>query len=152
MNARPIPAPALKAGRGRDRGSLSIFTVIITLVTVSFFGAVVDFSRKLQARHDASIAAEEAARAGATQVDRDRAYAHGGQFVIDQGAAIRAAEQYLRSGGYDGSVSTAGPTAIRVQVTLSKPTIFLSVIGVRHLAVEASAVADLTSGVEGENR
>jgi hypothetical protein len=90
--------------------------------------------------------------AGATQVDRDQAYAHGGRFVIDRAAAIRAAEQYLRSGGYDGSVSVAGPDAIRVRVVLSKPTIFLSVIGVRHLEIEASAVADLASGVEGENR
>jgi Flp pilus assembly protein TadG len=151
MNARPVQASAFVRRPG-DQGSLSIFAVIITLVVVTFFGAAVDFSVKLQARHDASIAAEEAARAGATQVDRDRAYAHGGQFVIDQAAAIHAAEQYLRSGGYEGSVSAAGTTAIRVRVTLSKPTIFLAAIGIRHLNVEASAIADLTSGVEGENR
>jgi Flp pilus assembly protein TadG len=138
--------------RRRDRGALSIFTVIITMVVVVFFGAIVDFEQKLEARHDANIAAEEAARAGAGQVDRDRAYAHGGAFIVDRQAAIHAAQQYLRTGGYTGSVTPLGARRIKVSVTITKPAIFLPVIGVSTLHVTAAAIADLATGVEGESR
>jgi Flp pilus assembly protein TadG len=137
---------------GRDRGALSIFTVIITLVVVVFFGAIVDFEQKLEARHDANIAAEEAARAGAGQVDRDRAYAQGGTFTVDRQAAIGAAQEYLRTGGYTGSVTPLGARRIRVRVTITRPAIFLGVIGVSTLRVDAAAVADLATGVAGEGR
>lgn len=147
------PSPVRPLGRrGRDRGALSIFTVITTLVVVVFFGAIVDFEQKLEARHDANIAAEEAARAGAGQVDRSRAYAHGGTFTIDRQAAISAAQVYLHAGGYTGSVTPVGARRIRVRVTIIKPTIFLGLIGVSTLHVEAAAVADLAAGVEGEGR
>ena len=126
--------------------------MIITVVVVVFFGAIVDFGRKLQARHDANIAAQEAARAGAGLIDADRAYAHGGRFVIDRAAAIRAAEHYLHSGGYRGSVTAVGARRIRVRVTISRPAIFLPMIGVSTLDVEAVAVADLVTGVEGEDQ
>ncbi|SEG26166.1 Putative Flp pilus-assembly TadE/G-like [Thermomonospora echinospora] len=125
-----------------------MFAVIISLVVLVFFGAVVDFERKLEARHDAGIAAQEAARAGAGQVDLDRAYG-GGRFVVDRQAAIRAAQRYLRAGGYSGAVTVAGPRAIRVHVTVTKSALFLPVIGVSTLRAEAEAVADLTTGVEG---
>ncbi|MBA9003045.1 TadG family pilus assembly protein [Thermomonospora cellulosilytica] len=134
-----------------DRGALSVFAIIISLVVVVFFGAVVDFERKLEARHDAGIAAQEAARAGAGQVDLDRAYQNG-RYVIDQQAALHAAQRYLRAGGYSGTVTAAGPRAIRVHVTVTKPALFLPVIGISTLRAEAEAVADLTTGVEGPHR
>lgn len=145
-------APAIEAEGSRQRGALSIFSLIITLAIIVFFGGIVDFSQKLQARHEATIAAEEAARAGATQVDAGRAYTRGGPFVIDQAAAVHAADDYLRSGGYTGSVTTVGSTTIEVRVRVVKPAIFLPIIGINHLAAEATATADLTSGVRGENR
>jgi Flp pilus assembly protein TadG len=135
-----------------DRGALSIFTVIITLVVVVFFGAIVDFEQKLEARHDANIAAEEAARAGAGQIDAGRAYAHGGAFVIDRQAAIRAAQQHLRAGGYTGAVTPIDARHISVRVTISRRAIFLPLIGITTLHVQADAVADLVTGVEGEGR
>ena len=145
----PLP-PANPSGR--DRGALSIFTVIITLVVVLFFGVVVDFEAKLEARHDANIAAEEAARAGAGQIDRDRAYAHGGTITIDRQAAISAAQEYLRVGGYTGSVTSLGTRRIRVRVAITRPAIFLDLIGIPTLHVDADAVADLATGVTGEGQ
>jgi Flp pilus assembly protein TadG len=138
--------------RTSDRGALSIFTVIITLVVVVFFGAIVDFEQKLEARHDANIAAEEAARAGAAQIDTSRAYAYGGTFVIDRQAAIRAAQQYLRTGGYTGTVTPLDDRHISVHVMISRRAIFLPLIGITTLHVQADAVADLVTGVEGEGR
>ena len=135
-----------------DRGALSIFTVIITLAVVVFFGAIIDFGQKLDARHDANIAAEEAARAGAGHVDVDRAYARGGTFVIDRDAAVRAAQQYLRVSGYTGTVTPLDDRRIRVHVDISRRAIFLPLIGITTLHVRADAVADLVTGVEGEGR
>jgi Flp pilus assembly protein TadG len=135
-----------------DRGGLSIFTVIITLVVVVFLGAIVDFGRRLDARHEANIAAEEAARAGAGRIDADRAYAYGGQIVVDRHAAVRAAQQYLRTGGYTGTVTPVGQRRISVRVTISRRAIFLPLIGITTMQVQASAVADLVTGVEGEGR
>jgi Flp pilus assembly protein TadG len=132
----------------RDRGSISVFAVIITLVVVVFFGAVVDFEQALEARQDANTIAQEAARAGAGQVDLDRAYASG-HFAIDQATALRAAQDYLRAGGYTGTAEPHGSRTIRVRVSISRPALFLPVIGISTLHAEATAAADLTTGVEG---
>ncbi|GAB3971238.1 hypothetical protein GCM10029978_046050 [Actinoallomurus acanthiterrae] len=150
MMLRPPVRPGER--RERERGALSIFTVVITMVVIVFFGAIVDFGQKLQARHDANIAAEEAARAGAGQVDRDRAYSHGGTFRVDRQAAIRAAQDYLHAGGYHGSVTALGARRIRVRVALTRPAIFLPVIGISTLHVQAVADADLATGIRGEDR
>ncbi|MEV5704804.1 pilus assembly protein TadG-related protein [Actinoallomurus sp. NPDC052274] len=149
----PIIRPQARAGERsrRERGALSIFTVIITMVVIVFFGAIVDFSQKLEARHDANVTAEEAARAGAGQVDRDRAYAHG-SFRVDREGAIHTAQEYLRAGGYHGSATPVGAHRIRVRVTVTRPAIFLPVIGITSLHADATADADLATGIKGENR
>ncbi len=135
-----------------DQGALSILTVIITLVVAVFFGAIIDFEQKLEARHDANIAAEEAARAGTGQIDTGRAYAHSGALVIDRQTAIHAAERYLRTGGYTGTVTALDDRHISVRVRISRRAIFLPLIGIDTLNVQASSVADLVTGVEGPDR
>ncbi|GAA2456003.1 hypothetical protein GCM10010191_89140 [Actinomadura vinacea] len=130
---------------------MSVFAVIITLVVVVFFGAVVDFEQKLEARHDAHTTAQEAARAGAGHIDLDHAYGHG-RFVVGRQAAQRAAEQYLRAGGHAGSVTPVGTRSIRVRVTVTRPALFLPLIGISTLRADAVAVADLTYGVEGPSQ
>jgi Flp pilus assembly protein TadG len=148
--AQPL-LPTTRHSAG-DRGGLSIFTVIITLVVLVFFGAIIDFGRQLDARHDANIAAEEAARAGAGQIDADRAYAHGGRFVIDQAAAIRAAQKFLLASGYTGTVTPLDDHRISVHVVITRRAVFLPLIGITTLHAQAGAVADLVTGVEGEDR
>ncbi|WP_067469498.1 pilus assembly protein TadG-related protein [Actinomadura macra] len=130
---------------------MSIFAVIITLVVLVLFGAVVDVEQNLEARRDATTVAQEAARAGAGQVDLDRAYARG-EFTVDRRSAIRAARTYLRDAGYIGTVTASGTRAIRVQVTVTRPALFLPVIGITHLRADASATANLITGVRGPDR
>lgn len=134
-----------------ERGSVTVFAVIITLVVVVFFGAVVDFEQALEARQDANTVAQEAARAGAGQIDRNRAYTRG-QFVVDPKSAIRAARSYLRASGYTGTVTTAGRRTIRVHVSTTRPARFLSMIGISTLHAEGTATANLTTGVEGPHQ
>lgn len=149
--ADPTLPPTSRRVAG-DRGGLSIFTVIITLVVMVFFGAIIDFGRQLDARHDANIAAEEAARAGAGQIDADRAYAHGGRFVINRAAAIRTAQKFLHADGYTGTVTPLEDHRISVHVVITRRAIFLPLIGITTLHVQADAVADLVTGVEGDDR
>ncbi|NEA27634.1 hypothetical protein G3I70_34830 [Actinomadura bangladeshensis] len=130
---------------------MSIFAVILTLVVVVLFGAVVDFEQKLEARQDANTAAQEAARAGAGRVDLNRAYSDG-KFTVDRRAAVRAARDYLRAGGYTGTVTTSGTHAIHVHVTITRPAVFLPAIGISHLRADGDATANLTTGVEGPHQ
>ncbi|MFI0411851.1 pilus assembly protein TadG-related protein [Actinomadura sp. 3N508] len=130
---------------------MSIFAIITTLVVLVFFGAVVDFGQKLQARQEATTAAQEAARAGAGRVDLDRAYTRG-EFVVDRSSAVHAVRAYLRSSGYTGTVTASGTHAIRVHVTIIRPAIFLPIIGVTRLRADAIATANLTTGVQGPHQ
>ncbi|GAA4242416.1 hypothetical protein GCM10022254_75350 [Actinomadura meridiana] len=130
---------------------MSVFAVIITLVVVVFFGAVVDFEQALEARQDANTVAQEAARAGAGRIDRDRAYARG-QFVVDRESAMRAARSYLRASGYTGTVAIAGRRTIRVHVSTTRPARFLTLIGISTLHGDGAASANLTTGVEGPHQ
>ncbi|RFS85954.1 hypothetical protein D0T12_04765 [Actinomadura spongiicola] len=130
---------------------MSIFAMILTLAVVVFFGAVVDIEQKLQARHDAGTVAQEAARAGASRIDLDRAYTDG-TFTVDRRAAIHAARAYLRTGGYTSTVTMSGTRAIQVHVTITRPARFLPLIGISHLRAEGAATANLITGVQGPTR
>src|SRR5256885_16475608 len=92
----------------RDQGSISLFVVVFFIALLAATGFIVDGGAKLRAARQASAIAEEAARAGAGQINIDRALAHGGRFVIDRDAAIPAAHAYLTSSGNTGTVSVDG--------------------------------------------
>ncbi|MFI0448045.1 pilus assembly protein TadG-related protein [Actinomadura sp. 6N118] len=136
---------------GDDRGSYTLVGMVFGLTLIMMFGLVLDGGAKLRAGQQASSVAEEAARAGAGIIDRDRAYA-GGRIVVDRTGAIRAASAYLQSSGHTGTVSATGPHQIRVTVTVGKPTRVLSLVGIGSMRVTRTATADLLSGVEGPGR
>jgi hypothetical protein len=131
-----------------DRGSITLLVVVFFIALLAAAGLVVDGGVKLRAARQASAVAEEAARAGAGQIDRGRAYAHGGRFVIDREAAANAARSYLTHSGNAGTVNVTGAQTIRVTVTITRPTILLSAIGIDQVHVTKTATADLVQGVE----
>jgi hypothetical protein len=135
-----------------DLGSITIFVVIFFLALLAAAGLVVDGGAKLRAAREASAVAEEAARAGAGRVNRDQAYAHGGTFLIDRNSAITAARAYLATSGNTGSATMTGARSIQVTVTINKPTVLLSLIGVGQVHATKTATADLLQGVQGANR
>ncbi len=123
--------------------------VVLFVVLAALAGIVVDGGAKLTADEDAVAVAQEAARAGATTVNVSRAYASG-SFVVDQGQALEAARRYLVGAGYDHfTVSANGARAIRVSVTITQPTKFLSLIGVDSFTSTGAATASLVTGVTG---
>lgn len=134
-----------------ERGSITPYALIFITVLMLFIGLVVDVGNKLRAGWEAVGIAEEAARAGAGQIDRAAAY-RGGDLIVDRGAALRAARAHLSSSGHQGEVAISGPTSVRVTVTVTKATWLLSLVGVSSVSMTAHADADLVAGVEGPNR
>ncbi|WP_182884209.1 pilus assembly protein TadG-related protein [Microbispora sp. H10885] len=130
-----------------ERGSITPYALVFILVLMLFIGLAVDGGTKLRAGWEAVGIAEEAARAGAGQIDRRAAY-EGRDFIVDRGAAVRAARAYLSATGRPGTVGLSGPNSIRVQVTVTKPTWLLSLVGLSSVSMTATATADLVSGVE----
>jgi hypothetical protein len=133
---------------GDDRGSVTGFVVVTTLMLLVCAGLVVDGSQKIRAYREAYAVAEEAARAGAGIVDLDRAYVYGGRFAVDTAKALAAARAHLSSSGHRGSVSMAGERMIRVTVTVTRPTVLLSLVGTTSVTATAAASARMLQGVE----
>lgn len=132
-----------------ERGGLSLMIVAMFVVLAALAGIVVDGGAKLTADENAVALAQEAARAGATTVNVSSAYASG-SFVVDQSQALAAARNYLVSAGYDRfTVAAVGARAIRVSVTITEPTRFLSLIGIDSFTSTGTATASLITGVTG---
>jgi hypothetical protein len=135
--------------RDSERGGLSLMIVVLFAALLALAGIVVDGGAKLAADENAAALAQEAARAGATTVDVSRAYASG-SFEVDQGRAIDIARRYLVGAGCDRfTLSAAGPWAIRVSVTITQPTKFLSLIGIDSFTSTGTATASLMTSVTG---
>jgi hypothetical protein len=148
-SARSVGGRLAAGGRDRDRGALSLMIVILFVALAALAGIVVDGGAKLTADENADALAQEAARAGATTVDVSGAYSRGA-FVVNAQQAVAAAGRYLVAAGYDHyAVSAIGDRTIRVTVTITQPTRFLSLIGVRSFSCTGTATASLVTGVTG---
>jgi Flp pilus assembly protein TadG len=121
---------------------------VLMVALLALAGLVIDGGRKLNQSASAFAIAQEAARAGAGMVDRSAAY-RSGTFRVDEGQALAAARDYLTGAGYSGSVTADGTRRIRVTVTVSEPTLVLSLIGIDTMTSTGSAVASLVTGVTG---
>lgn len=135
--------------RDPERGALSLMIVVLFAVLMTLAGLVVDGGAKLTADENAVALAQEAARAGATTVDVSNTYASG-SFVVDKGQALDAARQYLLGAGCDQfTLQAVGTRSIRVSVTITEPTKFLSLIGIDSYTSTGTATASLVTGVTG---
>ena len=120
---------------------------VLMVALLAFAGLVVDGGRKLDATEKAYAIAQEAARAGAGQVNTSAAYGSG-SFKVDVPQALAAARAYLASAGYHGFVSASG-NKITVTVRVVERTTILSLIGIDTLTSSGRAVASLVTGVTG---
>ena len=132
----------------QDRGTLTLFAAVAALGLLVSLGFTVDAGIKLDAGQQAQAIAEEAARAGAGQISRSAAYAHGGPFTVDPAVAAAAARAYLQQAGVPGSVTVTGPVRITVTVTIRKNAVFGVLVGISNLQATATASAELIQGIE----
>ncbi|MFC0039558.1 pilus assembly protein TadG-related protein [Actinomadura rayongensis] len=135
-----------------DRGGISLFVITTAIAIILAAGLVADGGRKLRAASEATAVAEEAARAGAGQLDTDQLRANGA-WRVSADDAIAAANHYLTSGGYTGTAAVVDDgQSVRVTVTITRPTLIIQAIGIDNVTVTKTAEADLVHGVNGEGQ
>ncbi len=133
MTAHPMTA------RDRERGSVTVFVVVMTVALIFVAGLVVDGGQILNAKREAANVAESAARAGAQALDEESVRA-GGPTRLDGREAVTRAERFLRSNGYQGTASVTGDT-VTVTVTARQSMLILGIGGLAAVTVHGSGSA-----------
>ncbi|GAA3235453.1 Tad domain-containing protein [Actinocorallia longicatena] len=139
-----------EARRDGDRGTFSSFTVIFALAVLLFAGLLIDGGLAIHARQRAFDIAEQAARAGANEIDLDHLRETGEPLITDYGAACGAADELL--GNYpeiSGSQCGAGEGENEVSVTVTKtvnPTL-LSLVHPAPFTMTVTATAHPQEGL-----
>ena len=134
---------------GRDSGSVSVFVAFSVVGLMLIIGLIADGGLKVRAVQGADGLAAEAARAGGQAIDISAAVS-GSPVRVDRQAAADAANAFLTSAGTPGVV-TVSPDgrSLDVAVTVSRPTAFLSLIGITQVTVTGHASVTLVHAVTG---
>jgi Flp pilus assembly protein TadG len=146
--------PALRRLRQDQSGRVTAFVVIIVTAVLLFAGLVLDGGLALAAKVRALGEAQEAARAGAQEIDLT-AYRANGALRLEPQQASAAARNYLAAAGHTGTVSVAGNTVsvagntVNVTVTVSQSTQLLPLIGIGSITVTATGQAQPQRGISG---
>lgn len=129
-----------------DRGSLTLFAVVLALGLLSMTGLVVDGGANLTAQRRANHLAEQAARAGAQAVDLGALRA-GSSPALTARAATTTAHAYLAAAGQPAGQVVVHGDSIEVTVTHSQDTAILGLLGIHQLMVTGHGSAQLLIGV-----
>ena len=135
--------------RPGEQGQITVFAVVIMAALLAVAGLVYDGGRALAAKTTAIDIAQEAARAGAQQINL-AVFRATGQVVLNGPAAQAAAQAYLAATG-TGDTATVTVTGDTVTVAVSsvQHTVFLGLIGIQALHVTGTATAAAESGITG---
>lgn len=126
--ARDFRGPPDSRDEGeRGGGALSVPAAISVLALAIAIGLGIDGVRAAQGLATADAVAEEAARAAGQALDV--ATARRGSAAVDPVAAATAAQRYLETAGVPGTVAVVDPQRIRVEVSITRPTVLLGLIG-----------------------
>ena len=122
-----------------ERGSVLITGLLLTLALLMVLGAAVDIGHAFIVRRDLTSLADDAALAGAQQLNPQAI--HQGQLALDPHQAQTAALATLT--GQPGIHAHADATTadVHVQVTRRFPTLLLRLVGLSNLTVSAQADA-----------
>jgi len=122
-----------------ERGSVLITGLLLMLALLMVLGAAVDIGHAFIVRRDLSSLADNAALAGAQQLNQQAI--HQGQLALDPPQAQAAALSALS--GEPGIQAKADATTgqVYVKVTRRFPTILLRIVGLSDLTVSAQANA-----------
>ncbi|MFJ8965348.1 pilus assembly protein TadG-related protein [Lentzea sp. NPDC102401] len=131
--------------RTDEDGRVTAFVVIIALAALLFAGLVLDGGLALAAKVRAIGEAQEAARAGAQEIDL-AAYRVNGTLRLVPQRANAAAHDYLAAAGHSGSVSLAGNT-VTVTVRVTHPTQLLGLAGIGSITVTGTGTAQPQRGI-----
>ena len=134
---------------GTDNGSISVFVAVSVVGLLLIVGLVADGGIKVRAAVQADAVAAEAARAAGQAVDVPAAVS-GAAVRVDRQAAADAANAYLAAAGHRGTLTvTDAGRVMDVAVTISRPTAFLSLIGINEVTVTGHGQATLVHATTG---
>jgi hypothetical protein len=125
--------------RSRDDGTVTGYTVVISLAVLAFAGLVLDGGLAVSTKVDAVSVAQSAARAGARELDLAFLRTSGG-LRLDPDKAHDAAQQWVSNSGLSGTVAVAGDT-VTVTVATSHNTQLLQLVGISSIPIGATATA-----------
>lgn len=132
-----------------ERGSVSLFAVVVSLALFAAAGLVIDGTAGIAAASRASDIAEDAARAGALAAGTP---GPSGLNVLDATHAREAAMAWLTGAGVDAADAeiTTDAAVVTVHVSLRRPTTLLRLAGVTELNVSGSGSARPAIGITQE--
>lgn len=151
---RPQRAPQPRQApqdHGAEDGAVTVLLLLLTPALFGVAGLVLDGGTHLAARQHAAGLAEQAARAGADQLDTTALRATGSP-VIDETAARTMACRYVQAVEPDATCTvavTATPTGpqVAVRVRTTTATVLLGLIGVNTLHTDAHGAAQAVIGI-----
>lgn len=132
--------------RREEKGTATAFVVGFAIVLLACAGLVVDGGTALNARMKLADDAEQAARAGAQEIDVNY-LRESNQVRLDSAAAPAKADGYLGGIGYtnyNAAVvrdATGQYTSVRVVAKAVVPTTMLRLIGIDSFPIDATATA-----------
>ncbi|MEV0617166.1 pilus assembly protein TadG-related protein [Nonomuraea sp. NPDC050404] len=120
--------------RTGERGSMSVFTVLFSLVVFLLAGLLVDGGSAINARLRAADVAEQAARAGADELDVDLLRRTGETRLLGEAQVCARADEIVAAQGDDTVTSGQctvgqGQTQVTVTVSVRWEAFFLAAIG-----------------------
>lgn len=119
--------------------ALSVMVLVVTTALLLMAGLVVDGGQQVTATRRATGVAEQAARAAT-----DAAAASALEGRPDPRQAASAAREVLAAQPeVEGRVTVLPGLQVRVEAWSSRPTVFLSVVGIDAVRGDAAATADL---------
>ena len=135
-----------------ERGSISVYVVIIAAVLMLVAGLCIEGGRVLNARATRADQAEQAARAGVQQLSMAK-LRDSGEASTDPAAASSAARSYLaRSGAAKTTTVKASSDRVSVTVERDVPTTMLRLVGVTSIHVTVTGEARNAFGPEERRR
>lgn len=135
--------------RRNERGSVTLWAVIITTAVLMIMGLVVDGGAQLRATQRADQVAREAARAAGQAVSGDPILGRPG--LVDVTRGRQAATAYLAAAGVPGDITVTGAT-ITVTTRVEFTPVMLSAIGVGSITVTGRAEAEAKQVYQGTTR
>lgn len=133
--------------RRDDRGSLTLFAVVLALGLLAMTGLVVDGGAKLTAQRRANHLAEQAARAGAQAVDLAGLRSGDAPTLASQ-AAKSTAQAYLAAAGQPAGQVVVRGDSIEVTLTHHQRTAILGLVGIHRLKVTGHGSSQLLIGIQ----
>lgn len=131
--------------RDDQHGRVTAYVVVTAVAALLFGGLALDGGFALAAKVRAMGQAQEAARAGAQEIDLI-AYRADGTLRLAPNQAITAAHNYLTASHHTGSVSVTGNT-VNVTVTINLSTQLLGLAAVDTITVTGRGEAQPQRGI-----